>query len=445
MKGKLLALTVGLALAVPSATAALTPPLVGAAYSRWGVSGCDTTDMGIILTYDQPGIRRKIRLQLAAMHAAGLKTLRLMIWHSTAGTDPFGMVSSSTGRLQAPYRDNLIKFLTDVRKADFAPLTVDFAPQGPNDPIGTPQDLYDPSLFEQNWNFVKDVRPLIKMYGPSSTRIDLLSEGAPSDYWPYKGRMNAYITEMYRRYADAFGTDDVVVSAIAPPDPFADITQPEGGHRLQNLIDALRASGRRMPTAFSVHVSNWWAPAGTYTLYGLRQEEAVLTANGLSQPLIIGETVYEDPDLARAIAEFVRSSTRPVLEVQEWPLERGSSCRDFSVAPPFHADAYIEALTGAPRDTTLAAGVSPTGRVTMVAPYGGTASALIAGRYHFTVSDQSRKVGFRIVGPGVRFATGTRQRGTITQSFDLHAGKYRYGTGASLRARLVVFQSDRGQ
>ena len=35
--------------------------------------------MGIILTYDQPGIRRKVQLQLTTMHAANLKTLRLMI------------------------------------------------------------------------------------------------------------------------------------------------------------------------------------------------------------------------------------------------------------------------------------------------------------------------------------------------------------------------------
>jgi hypothetical protein len=431
MKWALLVLAAALVLpATGSAT-----PLIGAAYSRWGVNDCETTGMGIIATYDQPGIRRKIQLQLAAMHAAGLQSLRLMIWHSV-DTDPFGMVSSQTGRLEQPYRDNLIRFLTDVRAAAFNPLTVDLAPQGPNDPIGTPQNLYDPSLFEQNWSFLADVRPLVKTYGPSSTRIDLLSEGAPSDYWPYKDRMDAYITEMYRRYAGLFGTDDVVVSAITPPDPFADITQPEGGHRLQNLIDALRASGRKLPTAFSVHVSNWWAPAARYTLYGLRQEDAVLTANGLSQPLIVGETIYEVRELAGAIAEFVRTSRRPVLEVQEWPLERGSSCRDFSVAPPFHADAYIEALTGAPRDTTVVATVSSTGKTKLTAPYGRPATALIAGGYRFIVSDRSRKLGFRIVGPGVRFRTGTRQQGTTTRSLVLRGGTYRYGP--SLRFRLVV-------
>jgi len=33
------------------------------------------------------------------------------------------------------------------------------------------------------------------------------------------------------------------------------------------------------------------SPTAVYTLYGLRQVDATLAANGLSQPLIIGETI----------------------------------------------------------------------------------------------------------------------------------------------------------
>jgi hypothetical protein len=212
-------------LALPAAGSGATgtpAPLIGVAYARWGVRGCDTTGMGIVATYDVWGVRARVRRQLAAMHAAGLDSLRLLLWHSVQ-SDQFGMVSSATGRLEEPYRTNLIRFLRDIRLAGFASLTVDFGPVGPNDPVGDPQnDVYDPSLIDQNWSFIKDVRPLVKENGPALTRIDLLSEGAPSDYWPFKARMMAYITEMYRRYADAFGTADVVVSAIAPPDPYAD-------------------------------------------------------------------------------------------------------------------------------------------------------------------------------------------------------------------------------
>jgi hypothetical protein len=435
-------------LALPAAQAGATgsgTPLVGAAYAQWGFKCSATKGMGIVATYDEPGVRRKVRLQLAAMHAAGLDSLRLLLWYGAQGDAPDGLgtVSSQTGRLEAPYRLNLVHFLTDIRLTGFNSLTVDFGPMGSNDPIGWDRDhnYYDPSLFEQDWSFIRDVRPLVKTYGPVLTRIDILSEGAPSDNWPWKAQMMAYISEMYRRYADAFGTEDVVVSAIAPPEPYTGIDQPDVGHRLQNLIDALRASGRPLPNAFSVHPATWWHLSGAYTLWGLHQEDATLTANGLSQPLIVSETAYDDRDLADAIEEFRRTSSRPILEVQEWPLARGSSCRDFSVAPPFRADAYIQALTGHPRDKTLAATVTAAGRVTLSAPYAQPAAALVEDTYMVVVSDHSHRLSFRLVGPRVRLHTSAGTTGTVKWRVHLRRGRYRYGSGAELRGRLVVLRA----
>jgi hypothetical protein len=432
------AAALGSAATAPVAAGPRTP-LVGTAFADWGVDGCKVDGTGIVATYDHPGVRRKVRLQLAAMHAAGLDTIRLLLWHDVTGDPTGGVVPSRTGRLEEPYRTNLVHYLSDIRAAGFDSLMVDFGPVGPNDPIGAgPVDQYDPSLFDQNWSFIEDVRPLVETYGPATTRIDLLSEGAPSDSWPYKQRMEAYITEMYRRYADTFGTDDVVVSAIAPPDPYTDITQPEPGHRLQNLIDALRASGRPLPRVFSVHVSTWWEPSAANTLYGLRQDDAVLRANGLSQPLIVSETVYDDPALAGAIATFMRTSSRSVLEVQEWPLTATSRCRDFSVAPPYRADAYIEALTGAPPDRTLTATVSAGGTASLAVPYGGPSTALAAGSYRLVVSDRSRRTGFRLVGRGVRVGTGARATTRTVVRLVLRRGSYAYGSGRRLGFRLVV-------
>src|SRR5262249_8205227 len=216
------------------------------------------------------------------------------------------------------YRTNLVDYLEDVRAADFKSLTVDFGPQGPNDPVE--DTSYDPAKFEENWSFIRDVRPLVKEYGPLMTRIDLLSEGGPSNAQPPATvqQVKNSITQMYRLYVDAFGNSDGTVSAIAPPDPYAPITQPETGHRLQNLIDAFAASGRGQPTFFSVHVATWWHPSAQNTLYGLQQVDATLTANGLSQPLIVSETTYNDPELASAIEQFRQTSSRPILEVQEW-------------------------------------------------------------------------------------------------------------------------------
>jgi hypothetical protein len=441
--GLLLGALAVLALLIPGQQlrASLPAPLVGTAYTDWGLTGCDPVGTPILTTYNQAGVRHRVRLQLAAMHAAGLDSLRLLIWNSVHGDDQSGVVSSATGHLEEPYRTNLIEYLSDVRAAGFESLMVDFSPQGPNDPIGNPQnDVYDPSTFAQNWSLIRDIRPLVKMYGPSTTRIDLLSEGAPSDFWPFKARMEQYITEMYRNYADAFGTQDVVVSDITPPEPGASTAQPDGGHRLQNLIDALEASGRPLPTVFSVHVSTWWQPSGANALYGLRQVDATLKTNGLDQPLIVSETVYDNPDYAAAIQEFRQTSTRPILEVQEWPLQAGSSCSDFSVTPPYRADAYVKGVTGAPPDTTLTGELHARGRVSLIAPYGEPAVALEAGTYTLDIADRSKKLGFRLAGPGVRIQTGRHSTGTTTRTIALQSGVYKFGTTAKHRGRLTVFR-----
>jgi hypothetical protein len=442
--GSLLGALAVLALLIPGQQprAASSPaPLVGTAYTDWGLSGCDPSGTPILTTYERLGVRHRVRLQLAAMHAAGLDSLRLMIWNSVQGDDSSGVVSSATGRLEEPYRTNLIEYLRDVRAAGFESLMVDFSPQGPNDPIGNPQhDVYDPATFAQNWSLIRDIRPLVKTYGPPTTRIDLLSEGAPSDYWPFKARLEQYITEMYRNYAEAFGTQDVVVSDITPPEPGASITQPDGGHRLQNLIDALEASGRPLPTVFSVHVSTWWQPSGANALYGLRQVDATLKANGLDQPLLVSETVYDDPAYAAAIQTFRQTSTRPILEVQEWPLQPGSSCPNFSVAAPYRADAYVEGLTGAPPATTLTAELHAKGRVSLIAPYGEPAVALEAGTYELKVADRSKKLGFRLAGPRIRITTGRHSTGSTTRTIALRSGVYEFGATTKHSTRLTVFR-----
>src|SRR5262245_36016860 len=71
-------------------------PLIGVNYMHWGLTGCDRSNTGILNTYGMAGVRRKVRAQLAAMHAAGLETLRLLLWHQTLGADlRFGIVSSN--------------------------------------------------------------------------------------------------------------------------------------------------------------------------------------------------------------------------------------------------------------------------------------------------------------------------------------------------------------
>lgn len=190
-------------------------PLVGADLIQHLFSGPYCWGGHIILDYNQPGVRPSMRDDLAAMRVAGLQTLRLFLYNEHGGDPSHAAISSSDGRIPEPYRTNLINFLTDIRKAGFPQITVAFNPWGHNDPTGAfdPDGLgYDLSFFDENWRFIRDVRPLLKQYGPPSTHIDLINEGAPNDHLAMQ--VEHYITSMYAHYVEAFGAEDVSVSAI---------------------------------------------------------------------------------------------------------------------------------------------------------------------------------------------------------------------------------------
>ena len=126
------------------ARAVSPPPLIGANYTHYANASCSLEGTGIVGHYNELGVRRRVQAQLAAMRAAGIESLRLLLWHMTdpAGAG-WGVVSSRDGRLGELDRSNLIRYLRDVRRAGFERLTVSFGPMWTNSPFGQPDYVYD--------------------------------------------------------------------------------------------------------------------------------------------------------------------------------------------------------------------------------------------------------------------------------------------------------------
>lgn len=397
--------------AAPSAGAIADPlPLVGVNYSNFELASCGNGGPGVVANGNWDW--RLIRQELAAMRAAGIQTLRTFIWNThDASGQTWGAVSSAGGRLGPTETKNLITFASAVRALGFARLEVAFSPQGANDPIGYPQNNYDPSLFEENWQLIGYVRGIVKQYGPLNTRFDILNEGAPFDFMATKTQLEAYVAHMYSNYVDAFGNDDVTVSVNPAVNDQSD---------LANLVDTLRSTGRPLPTWFEVHIY------GPDSLGDLRAIDATLSAKDLSQPIAVGETYYDDPSAASAVETFVTTSPRPLEEVSAWPLARGSTCQNWSVSPPYKADAFITALTGNPPPHNIVVTLGPGHTLSLETPYGQPVTALEAGRYSFAIADRSRSDNFHIIGPAVNRTTGRRFRGDKTWTLRLKPGTYRY-------------------
>jgi len=74
----------------------------------------------------------------------------------------------------------------------------------------------------------------------------------------------------------------------------------------------------------------------------------------------------------------------------------------------------------------LVATLAANGRAALRGP-GGPVRALSVGEYAVVVTDRSSAAGFRLVGPGVRRATGATFRGQVTWRVRLVRGTYRYG------------------
>lgn len=418
-------------------------PEIGVTYTDLAVSpDCDlNAALGLLKTYDRPGVRAQARRQLAAMRAAGIASIRILVWSLTdpAANDTNNLPSAG-GRLSEPYRSNLINFASDVRTAGFKSLVVEYSPQWTNNPIGDwgpnglAVDRWDPSKLDENWSFIADTRSLFKKYGPAETWFDPESEMAPTDYIDtvLGPRLDDYISEMYRRYVAAFGKDDLIFTVIDKGDP-AETVQ-----RLHHLIAALQATGLGMPPRIGVHPDQS-APSD---LADLRTADATLTASGLDQPIVVGEMVSEGPDsaaTARDIAEFVNTSDRAVPEVYLW-FWRSQNEPHECVSAPYRADSYITALTGSPPPSTLTASVHP-GSVSFKTSFGQTVTALEEGSYRVVVTDASRRAGFSLTGPGLNRRSGRRFDGRVAWSVLLRPGAYRYGydgPGVTTRKTLTV-------
>lgn len=306
--------------------------LIGTNYTHAAFEGCGFRGAGLLRNYHEGELRGRVQRQLAQMRRRGIESLRLIIWHMH---DPegheWGVVGSRDGHLDLQVRANLINLLNDVAAAQFYRLTVAFSPQWSNSPL---RKNYDAEHFEENLKFIVAVRTLVRRSSVSDTRFDLLNEGAPSAHLHPRifEQLMDYDRRMWEAYVSRFGWQDATISAIGQKNPS------DHGERLKNLITALRETGSGQPGFFDVHLNGDAAEVR----HGLESVAATLNELGLSsKEIVIGETAYNDADVAAEVAQAARSGRLPLAEVAQFFQTADGDC---NVQPPYSAEAYVEAL-----------------------------------------------------------------------------------------------------
>jgi hypothetical protein len=307
-------------------------PLIGVNYTHYAFPNCTFLRRNYVIAgYQNPGGATKVHEQLRQMRRSGIGSLRTVVWYDAAG-QAWGPIPAPGGALLEPFRTNLVRYVTEIRRFGFARLTIAFEPKGSDNPLPR---MYQPSLFAENWRIIQAVRAIVKRYGPSRTRFDLFSEGAPNQtptsYEPYPPQTAHYIAQLYRAYVRRFGNGDVTISAIGSMDPV------RRTNRVQNLIHILKSTGEPLPKWYDVHLGS----DATGATYALSEAEKELRAERQYQPLVVGDAGYDNSSLARLLARYVKTSSRPLQEVTPWYTYTRYGC---PVQPPYSPGAYGQEL-----------------------------------------------------------------------------------------------------
>jgi hypothetical protein len=306
-------------------------PLIGANYTHYAFPNCTFHGTLILASYQQPGVAQRVHDQLLEMRKAGIATIRTLIWHTTKPEVSYGLsVPSAGGKLREPYRTNLIRYVSEIRRFGFARFTVSFGPEGTNNPLPL---SYDPTKFRENWRFIEAVRSLVKRYGPADTRFDLFNEGAPNEtpttYEPRPEQTALYLRNMYRLYVKRFGNKDVSVSVIAG------LHRAQRTNRLEYLIKTLKTSGVSMPRWYDVHIGN----IPIRVSHALDETESFLDEYGQHQPIVIGDTAYDSPRMAMQFERFLPRFSHRVEEITPWYRQNRHQC---PFTPPYKPGAYAQ-------------------------------------------------------------------------------------------------------
>ncbi|AHH97119.1 hypothetical protein KALB_3755 [Kutzneria albida DSM 43870] len=317
------ALLAVLALAATTATQCAGPEPLGwtretggSNYDFYGLAGrCDREGFGVINGFARG--RDTITAQLAQMYRAGQRRLRIGVFHHR-GPDTGTIMDSTGGDLSPANRRNLADLLAAVRAAGFAEVEVAMQPSDENHPDWS---HWREDLYQENWNLVANLRPVIAAAG-IPYRIDLLNEGSPMSTEP---ALRRYAQRLWQDYTANFGKADTVGFSMT-------VWIADRATQLAAVY------GDNPPEVFDVHLYGDAHNGDERTQFV--DADRKMRELGYTQDWIIGEAYFDDRTAARGIAQAIAQTGRTVRYLAQWPLTRARSCADVDVAAPIAFEAY---------------------------------------------------------------------------------------------------------
>jgi hypothetical protein len=300
-------------------------------------------------------VRERVQIQLQQMREAGQENLSLGLYHLRApgGVDAVGrytgtLLDSSGGDLHPQQRQNLVRFLADIRAAGFFSVVFRYHPQGANNPREwTAFGAVEQDLLEENWSLIRALEPLLQQSGLNRA-TDQLVEGMPrariielpgDDYidadTPAREGWSRYAREIWRRYSTEFGVSRTVGFSF-----LSDTDDTRIDARVEHMDYVYRVDGvRRLPLGLALDIYGTSVRDEGWIFRAYHRD---LRDEGLgAMPWILTETYYDDGGAAESLVKAMTQTGQWVFLLTQWPLRRDQDCDpNVDVAPPLDFSAY---------------------------------------------------------------------------------------------------------
>ncbi|WP_422002580.1 hypothetical protein [Reyranella sp.] len=320
-----------LGLALPVAAQPAPPPF-GMSYSYLNVdpkkvAECRTRSRGATMKagaflprYDQPGVRERVRKDLADMRRSGFQEIRTLVW--------FGRIREGDGDwfdVADPGRAaRLIRqYQNDVAAAGFTGSLLGFSPQGTSSPIcrrGEWGECFDPLSITASGDFVLAVRDALGATPPVPLRLDLGPEYCPPDKPLLVHKtLQTYVAAIVGRYTRAYPNDRTSISCSIR----------------RFVVTGAQAETDRLyagkgPSFYLIHA---YARTDFDTPKEIRRVLAERPNKDI--PFVIGENSYDNREHLQQLLQAFSDAQVPLQAVFFWPLHDAMTTCHMDTAPPY--------------------------------------------------------------------------------------------------------------
>jgi hypothetical protein len=267
-----------------------------------------------------------IKGQLGAMVLNGQKNLSVPLFFAesgkfaanpnnqcptTGGTPGYGgtIMPLPDGTIPSNCLIALRSIISAAYNAGFERVRVRFVPLGPNDPYTWTE--FNNSFAAHNWRFIQTVHAALS--GFRLGKYDLGNEMIAGSKYPV---VLQYATYIWGQYTDAYGKSDTVGFSV-----------PCGDACSTNISSFSTVYSGTLPAVFDFHIYGNDCPGIVNTVNQMLPVDQVynvilraLQSHGwTSQGWIIGETCYNDPNVARRFLKAHQQAGNLLDSIEQWP------------------------------------------------------------------------------------------------------------------------------